>query len=46
MNRVLQALGGKRIADSFRVTVSGDPSGTPEWAKQMAIGDDIGFFGP
>lgn len=46
MNRVLQSLGGKKIADAFRATVSGDPSGTPEWSKQMAIGDDEGFFGP
>ena len=45
MNRLLLALGGKRIADAFRVTVSGDPSGTPDWSKQMAIGNDIGFFG-
>jgi len=46
MNRFLRALGGEKIANSFRRTVSGDPSGTPEWAKQMAIGDDIGFYGP
>jgi uncharacterized protein (DUF2236 family) len=45
MNRLLHALGGKKIADAFRVTVSGDPSGTPDWSKQMAIGNDIGFFG-
>jgi len=46
MNPVLQALGGKRIADAFRRTVSGDPSGAPEWSKQMAIGNDLGFYGP
>lgn len=46
MNRVLAALGGKRAADAFRKTVSGDPSGTPEWSKQMAIGNDVGLFGP
>lgn len=46
MNRLLLALGGKKIADAFRATVSGDPSGAPEWSKQMAIGDDVGFFGP
>jgi uncharacterized protein (DUF2236 family) len=39
-------LGGKRAADSFRKTVSGDPSGAPSWSAQMAIGDDIGYFGP
>jgi uncharacterized protein (DUF2236 family) len=46
MNPVLQALGGKRIADAFRRTVSGDPSGAPEWSKQMAVGNDQGFYGP
>jgi uncharacterized protein (DUF2236 family) len=46
MNRVLQAIGGKRIADAFRATVSGDPSGAPQWSQQMAIGDDEGFYGP
>lgn len=46
MNKILRALGGERIAESFRRTVSGDPSGAPEWAQQMAIGDDIGFYGP
>lgn len=46
MNRVLQYLGGERIADAFRATVSGDPSGAPDWSKEMAVGTDIGFFGP
>lgn len=46
MNPLLRALGGEKIANSFRATVSGDPSGAPEWAQQMAIGDDEGFFGP
>lgn len=46
MNKILIGLGGKKIADAFRTAVSGDPSGTPDWAKQMAVGDDIGFFGP
>lgn len=46
MNKVLGALGGNRAADAFRKTVSGDPSGAPEWSKQMAIGNDIGLFGP
>ena len=46
MNKILGALGGNRAADAFRKTVSGDPSGAPEWSKQMAIGHDIGFFGP
>ena len=46
MNRILGALGGNRAADAFRKTVSGDPSGAPEWSKQMAIGSDAGLFGP
>jgi uncharacterized protein (DUF2236 family) len=46
VNRILGALGGKRAADAFRKTVSGDPTGAPEWSKQMAIGSDIGLFGP
>lgn len=46
MNKILGALGGNKAADAFRKTVSGDPSGAPEWSKQMAIGNDIGLFGP
>ncbi|MEN9687950.1 MAG: hypothetical protein RL381_962 [Actinomycetota bacterium] len=46
MNRFVGAIGGNRIADSFRKTVSGDPTGAPEWAQQMAIGNDVGLFGP
>lgn len=46
MNKVLAAIGGKRAADAFRKTVSGDASGAPEWSQQMAIGDDVGLFGP
>lgn len=39
-------LGGNKAADAFRKTVSGDPSGAPAWAAQMAIGNDVGLFGP
>jgi uncharacterized protein (DUF2236 family) len=46
MNKVVGALGGNKAADAFRKTVSGDPSGAPEWSKQMAIGNDVGLFGP
>ena len=46
MNKFLAAIGGNRAADAFRRTVSGDPSGAPEWSKQMAIGNDAGLFGP
>ena len=46
MNKVLGAFGGNKAADAFRKTVSGDPTGAPEWAQQMAIGNDVGLFGP
>ena len=46
MNKVVALLGGKRAADAFRKTVSGDPTGAPQWAQQMAIGNDVGLFGP
>jgi len=46
VNRVLGALGGNKAADAFRKTVSGDASGAPVWSQQMAIGNDVGLFGP
>ncbi len=46
MHKFIGALGGNRAADAFRKTVSGDPSGAPQWAQQMAIGNDAGLFGP
>ena len=46
MNKVVALFGGKRAADAFRKTVSGDPTGAPAWAQQMAIGNDVGLFGP
>lgn len=46
MNKLVAALGGKKAADAFRKTVSGDPSGAPLWSQQMAIGKDVGLFGP
>jgi len=46
VNKVLALLGGNKAADAFRRTVSGDPSGAPAWAQQMAIGSDVGLFGP
>ncbi len=46
MNKVLGALGGNKAADAFRKTVSGDSSGAPEWSEQLAIGNDVGLFGP
>ena len=46
MNRLVGLLGGNKAADSFRKTVSGDSTGAPTWAQQMAIGNDVGLFGP
>ena len=46
MHKIISALGGAKAADAFRKTVSGDSTGAPEWSKQMAIGNDIGLFGP
>jgi uncharacterized protein (DUF2236 family) len=46
VKKILGLLGGNRAADAFRKTVSGDPSGTPDWSHHMAIGNDAGFFGP
>ena len=46
MSKVLKRLGGERIASAFRKAVSGDPKGLPQWANEMAIGNDAGFYGP
>lgn len=46
MNKVIGRLGGNKAADAFRKTVSGDSTGAPAWSQQMAVGDDIGLFGP
>ena len=46
MHKIISALGGAKAADAFRKTVSGDPTGAPEWSKQMAVGSDAGLFGP
>lgn len=35
-----------RVAAGFRRVVSGDPTGAPDWARALADGDDIGYFGP
>ena len=34
------------VAGGFRRIITGDPSGAPEWVRQMADGSDIGYFGP
>lgn len=36
----------ERITSGFRRIVSGDPDGTPQWVKDIAKGDDVGYFGP
>jgi uncharacterized protein (DUF2236 family) len=46
VSKVLKRLGGERIASAFRKAVSGDPKGLPQWANEMAIGNDSGFYGP
>jgi uncharacterized protein (DUF2236 family) len=46
VSAILKRLGGERIASAFRKAVSGDPKGLPQWANEMAIGNDAGFYGP
>jgi uncharacterized protein (DUF2236 family) len=46
VSTVLKRLGGERIASAFRKAVSGDPKGLPQWANEMAVGSDAGFYGP
>ncbi len=36
----------ERVASGFRSMVSGDPTGAPEWVRQLAHGTDTGYFGP
>ncbi len=36
----------RQVADGFRRIVSGDPTGAPDWVKQIAQGSDVGYFGP
>jgi len=36
----------KPLADSFRKSVSGSKDGLPDWAKDIALGDDAGLFDP
>ena len=46
MSQLLKRLGGERVASAFRKVVSGDPKGLPQWANEMAIGNDAGLYGP
>lgn len=46
MKKLLSKLGGEKAASAFRKAVSGDPKGLPQWAQEMAIGNDAGFYGP
>lgn len=34
------------IAGGFRRIVSGEGDGQPEWVRELAQGDDVGYFGP
>lgn len=34
----------KPLADAFRKNVSGSKDGLPDWAKEIALGDDAGLF--
>lgn len=36
----------KPLADKFRENVSGSKDGRPDWVNKIAIGDDVGLFGP
>ena len=36
----------ERVASGFRRIVSGDPTGAPDWVRQLAHGQDEGYFGP
>jgi len=36
----------KPLADAFRKNVSGSKDGLPDWAKDIALGDDAGLFKP
>ncbi len=35
-----------RVAAGLRRIVSGDPTGAPPWVRDLADGDDAGYFGP
>jgi len=36
----------ERVATGFRSVVSGDPTGAPDWVRQLEHGTDAGYFGP
>ena len=38
--------GRERVASGFRRIVSGDPTGAPEWVRDLRHGSDEGYFGP
>jgi len=35
-----------RVAAGFRKVVSGDPTGAPDWARDLRNGENEGYFGP
>ena len=42
----LGATARDRVASGFRRVVSGDPTGAPEWVRDLRSGADEGYFGP
>jgi len=36
----------QRVAGGVRSIISGDPSGTPDWVRDLEDGEDGGYFGP
>lgn len=44
----MDPLGAARemLASGFRRIVSGDPEGQPPWVRELAEGNDLGYFGP
>ena len=45
---IIDVIGSVRegVAAGFRRIVSGDPTGAPDWVRQLACGIDDGYFGP
>jgi uncharacterized protein (DUF2236 family) len=35
-----------KVTAGFRSILSGDPTGTPDWVRQLEDGEDAGLFGP
>lgn len=46
MPTLVPAAVSARLAAGFRSIVSGDPTGSPQWVRDLGQGDDAGWFGP